>query len=569
MALDGKSRGRQNYWILVALLCLLSVSIRIVIPIRPGFLGLHDDDWMVSNAYWLLNGELVRPWSILAMNKELGYPIFVAFSMFLRISPVLLTHLIFVALALLLTQVMSEFFSKRLNLYLLSALVLNPAIFGLTASRIYRDMLTINLALGLFVIAIHFCKLGTLKLRARRVAVLSIIGFLLSMWLRMTRVDTYWLILVIAIATGPLSITLIRQILKTRKVCIGELGVVVFLAAVCVGQIAAPIVSAQINDERYGVRLADDFFQGEFASLLRTWSSIEGGASSYTPINEEQRSVAYGESTFLKRLEPFIEGDFSSGWRSISCQATDVCDDIAGGYFAHAVRDAYSNVYPESSAGEFQQFMRRANRELIQACSSGRISCGDRGINTQLPSLWELDWAGTVKVAGSFVLSRSLRFNDSLNFDSVGLVDGPNSVAWKSLLSRDLFTKSVNQNGTPSEIRSLLKSIFNLASWTISLTVSVGLLALTSLAFRQRHRLTAWIGLGSVIGVAAHAFVIGIAAQNSMGPLSFGGVWELTYLLQEIPFLVIAGIVGIEMLFFALNQRKLTKQSELVTTGVE
>jgi hypothetical protein len=149
---------------------------------------------MVSNAYWLLNGEFVRPWSILAMNKELGYPIFVAFSMFLRISPVLLTHLIFVALALLLTQVMSEFFSKRLNLYLLSALVLNPAIFGLTASRIYRDMLTINLALGLFVIAIHFCKLGTLKLRARRVAVLSIIGFLLSMWLRMTRVDTYWLI---------------------------------------------------------------------------------------------------------------------------------------------------------------------------------------------------------------------------------------------------------------------------------------------------------------------------------------------------------------------------------------
>ena len=90
--------------------------------------------------------------------------------------------------------------------------------------------------------------------------------------------------------------------------------------------------------------------------------------------------------------------------------------------------------------------------------------------------------------------------------------------------------------------------------------VSFGLIALLILAFPQRHRRAVWIGMGSVIG---------IAAQNSMGPLSFGGVLELAYLLQEILFLVIAGIVGIEMSFFWFNQQRSASHSELGNISVE
>ena len=42
MAIIGRFLGRKNYWPLVIFLRLLSVSVRIVIPIRLGYLDLHD-----------------------------------------------------------------------------------------------------------------------------------------------------------------------------------------------------------------------------------------------------------------------------------------------------------------------------------------------------------------------------------------------------------------------------------------------------------------------------------------------------------------------------------------------
>ena len=553
-------------------ICVASITLRATIPTRALSLGLHDDDWMVSNAYWLVNGEFRRPWTILSMNKELGYPFFLAIARTLQTSPILLAHFIFVFVSWLLVRAMRQQMSTSINLLMLTALVLNPAIFGLTASRIYRDMWTIVLTLSLLILVLNIVNKARGNLRINKLVMVCTLGFILSLWLRMTRVDTYWVLIVIFVPSIPTIFELISRTINHRRIELKavHLGTALLLASISLGQLIAPHVSSEINSRRYGVNLPDDFFVGEFSSLFKTWSAIKATSEvAYTPINQEQRLVAYGQSPLLQRLEPQIEGDFSSGWRSISCQATGVCDDIAGGYFAHAVRDAYAYAYPNSNGMQFQEFMKNANLELRMGCNKGEIPCEEAGLNTQLPSLNEIDWLPTFRTAISFVFNRSLRFNDSIGFEPVGPSDGPHARAWDDFLLSGYGMKHVNQDGTPSWLRSPTKAVFDLLGWICMASVSIGLISVLILFIPQKRRSIAWLGVGCLAGVGVHAFVIAIAAQNSMGPLSFNGVWELTYLLQEIPFLIIGGVIGLELLFNTIRNLPARLNPESRNAGVE
>ena len=100
-------------------------------------------------------------------------------------------------------------------------------------------------------------------------------------------------------------------------------------------------------------------------------------------------------------------------------------------------------------------------------------------------------------------------------------------------------------------------------------SVSIGLISVLILFIPQKRRSIAWLGVGCLAGVGVHAFVIAIAAQNSMGPLSFNGVWELTYLLQEIPFLIIGGVIGLELLFNTIRNLPARLNPESRNAGVE
>jgi len=550
----------------------VSIFLRISIPTRPHYLGLHDDDWMVSNAYWLAKGEFVRPWTILSMNKELGYPIFLVISKLLHIAPVLLAHLSFILVSGLLVHAVKHYVSRGSQTVLLVALILNPAIFGLTASRIYRDMWTIVLALSLLTLVLNLLLNSPNKPRLQKQLLICILGFTLSLWLRMTRVDTYWILIVILIPSVPMIVQLLRTIFNFRRIEFRsvQFGVALLLVSIGLGQLTAPHLSAEINNRRYGVNLSDDFFMGEFATLFKTWSSIKTSSKvAYTPINREQRLVGYGQSPLLRNLEPQIEGNYSSGWLSISCQATLVCDDFAGGYFAHAVRDAYSDVYPRSNGTQFQKFMRDANRELREGCDTAKIQCGAKGLNTQLPSFSEIDWTSTLGTASSFVFNRSLKFNDSVAFEAVGTSEGPNRRAWKDIVGVNYGMQKTDLNGTHSWLRTPIKMVFAWFGWLLTALVSIGLLSLLTLMVTQRRSVITWLGFGCLAGVGIHAFIIAIAAQNSMGPLSFDGVWELTYLLQEIPFLVIGGVVGLDLLFTPISRSQLRIKTESGNVGVE
>lgn len=542
---------RSSSLVLQVLLCITSLFLRIVIPTRPGYLGLHDDDWMVSNANWILHGDFVRQWTILSMNKELGFPLFVAIAMRLSMSPLFLGHLLFVTVCWVLAKTLRPILGRSASIILLSALILNPTVFGLTASRVYRDMLTINLAIGLLIAVLILMNKSAPGMSGPKTLFFCVMGLLLSLLLRMTRVDTYWVLAVVLLPLFPWILENVkeRRDPNWRAQQSGLFKILLVVGAICLGQLAAPRVSAEINSYRYGVRLTDDFFVGEFASMMKTWSSVSVDSNvSFTPISRSQRLAGYRVSETLRRIGPLIEGDFSSGWRSISCQATGVCDDIAGGYLAHAVRDAYAHLFPISSADQFQEFMSKAESELRRACESRDLECGARGINTQLPSLGEIKWIPTFQMAFSFVLDRSLRFNDSVSFEGVGQVDGPNQDAWNQVLTTRDGKELFDRNGTPAWLRSPIENGFDLIGLLLRIAISVGIVSLCGLCIHYRKHPATWLGISCLAGVGLHVLIIAVAAQNSMGPLSFEGVWELTYLLQETPFLVISGVMGLCLL---------------------
>ena len=531
--------------VIVTCIAALSVCLRVLIPMHLLYNGKHDDALMNNMSQNLGFSRL--QWTQLSMIKGIGYPLFLKFSLHIGISPVLLGHCMYLCAGVFLVWQFRLSIHRTIWFMMIAGIAFNPVLFGTTASRIYRDVLTMSVGLAFCGVALITIDAISSRNAARTKITASIFTqVLLAVALFLVRNDAYWIVLFPPI----ISFAVITK--HRRKTTRLEISYFVFGLLLIVGapRVAGEI-NAEINNKQYGVRLADDLTLGHFPDLIKVWSSLKTvDYLKFTPINREQREIAYRVSPTLAKLADVVEGPKSTGWRSISCQATSgvVCDDLAGGLFPFALRDAFEDVYHPIDGVEFQTILKKATNEILLWCMSVTDVCEKQGMNVYLPAIDEIELKSSATYFADYMFTRTLLFRDDIWLNPAPTVDGDSHETvsnWQRLLDRSWGQKSTNKRGTPEYLRSPIRLIlssfgFLLASWSF--------LGIAGIPFGAKRGLgldvVMWKSIAFFSIASLYVLLIAIFGANTFGPMIQESSKQMAYLIQPTPFIIVAAGLG-------------------------
>jgi len=359
---------------LFALLKLWLVSDLTVVAI--GTAG-HDDRLFLNLAVSLLRGEWLGPYNVLTLAKGPFYSMWIA-AVFAAGFPLLIAQQVLYVLATLFFVIaIRPLFRKMLPLAVLYVIVLfNPMTYTWHCLRVVRE--GIYPALSMFVLAGTIAIMLRLKEGRDRYLSISIAtGILLSaFWL--TREEGVWIVPSLLIL---LVWTLVRSI--RQKSYFGPLiacSLPWFVLLLGIG------VVATLNFYHYGI-----FTTVEFKS--RPFLDAYGALARVKPVNwipdvpvpRETRLRLYGLSSAFAELETSLEGEIGRGW------VRKYKDEIPGGWFMWALRDAVGAAGHATSGAKAMAFYQRLADQINSACDEGRIDCFARRSSMFPP--WRADYS--------------------------------------------------------------------------------------------------------------------------------------------------------------------------------
>ena len=386
-----------------------SMVMRVLIP--PSIiLGTSYDDWLqVHLAGNILSGNWLGPWEIRTLIKGPGYPLFLAASNLMGISPVYAVHVLYLVACFFALQFLKRlwptfFQSNYIQFFLYFLLCFNPVVFSSDFSRIYRN--------GLFAVLIFFgtvCGLDAIllakkclnheRMKYKFAGRIFLASFLLGYSI-VTRLDGSLIFPIILFAiifvafiekvnaygvNRPKSGKLIKQ--RNAK----EIAPILKIGAISIFLYFLPTFFIQtMNSSYYGINSVDDYSQGNFAAAMKTWQSIEPRLDDrfYIPVTEFQKEEAFRVSPKARMLEKYVKSEET--WeKQTSCQQNVDCK-TSGPWIVFEVRDAVVSLGLARDAQEFQKFFGDMNSELKSACAAKTISCGFEGLGTGIQPLSEL-----------------------------------------------------------------------------------------------------------------------------------------------------------------------------------
>lgn len=321
----------------------------------------HDDRLFLNLAVNLLRGEWLGTYNVLTLAKGPFYSMWIA-ALFVAGFPLLIAQQVLYILAtLFFVMTIRPLFAKLLPLAILYVVVLfNPMTYTWHCLRVVRE--GIYPALSIFVLAgVIAIMLRVNERRARYLAISIITGFLLSaFWL--TREEGIWIVPSLLVLVIWTLVKSIRQKDTLRPLVACSLPWLVLLLSL--GAVAT------LNFYRYGVFTIVEFkarpFLDAYGALCRIkpvhWIPD-------VPVPRETRLRLYKLSSAFAELEPFLEGEIGRGWiRKYS-------DEIPGGWFMWALRDAVAAAGYGTSGTKAMAFYQRMAEQINGACGEGRIDC--------------------------------------------------------------------------------------------------------------------------------------------------------------------------------------------------
>lgn len=360
-----RSRGHLA-WFAVAIaltaLKLWLVSAQTVSALSP---TPHDDELFLRGADAILAGRWLGAFDENTLVKGPVYALWLALvhasGVRLLVAQALLYAAASAVLAIALRPALPRC-SRRTLLYL--AILFNPVTWADgPATRVLREGIYSSLTLLLLGLAIGAAlRLDTFP---RRSALWATGAGLAGAALSMTREEGVWL-------EPSLGIVLLAGALAARH---RRRRTIAAVLAAAVAYAVPTAVVASLNWAHYGLfetcETRSGYFNAAYGALTRVktdrWNR-------YVPVSREVREKAYAVSPALREIAPHLEGA-ARGWTGFGCKAVGVCDDIAGGWFMWALRQAATraNVYRDGATA--RGWYERAAREIDGACRDGRLEC--------------------------------------------------------------------------------------------------------------------------------------------------------------------------------------------------
>jgi hypothetical protein len=369
--------------IVFALIKLWLIKGQTLIAFGP---AAHDDRLFLSLAENIINGNWLGNYNNLTLAKGCFYPIWIALVFILNIPLLLAQHLLYSFSVLVLIFALRPLINKPTILLLLfGALLFNPVTYDQTTLRVLRE--GIYPSLSLLVIATLIGVLGSFRSKNKIfVAWLLCLGILLSaFWL--TREEGIWIMPMVGLVLLWTAIKLWRSNISDR-LCRCVLLLTPFI--VLSGAILA--ISA-INLNAYGSFTTVEFKNHDFLDAYGALTRVKAEkVIDRVPVTKETRMRIYPLSPAFAELKPFLEGEGGKAWAEVSRQVYPELkgEEIAGGWFMWALRDAVAAAGHCTSAKEAMAFYRRLADEINSACDDGALDSYSK--RSSMMPVWQTEF---------------------------------------------------------------------------------------------------------------------------------------------------------------------------------
>ena len=536
----------------IILSATVSILLRASVPVTLLNGAALDDDLFLRLASNLREGKWLGSFDTMTLAKGPAYPMFIAFTHLIGVPLKVGEQATLLLAALALTGCLWCFGRRPVMATAAFVVIaLEPDSFSAASSRVFRDGWYAALALMLvttFFLAVHLAvRHGARRLPLLVAALSGLIGGLF--WL--CREEGAWILpSLLLIAVVPPCARLLahrteggRPDLRSRRLWARAGGVVAVPAAAGAGALLVIGTVIVVNHQVYGVALVNDTSSGAIARAYADWADVEAGeVRPFVPISSAQRAAVYAVSPAARELQPYLENP-KNHWLKAGCQSLNICDDFAGGWEIWALREAADSAGHFSSEVEAQRYFSRVSRQIIAACSGGRLSCRPR-----LPTSVEpLQHTHPSPLVGSVV--RGLVFITL----SPTVSDPPHATAPVPTALRESFAATVDgvpktQSGADRQVREfegnpVYPCLRALYLCLIPVLVGLGLWGWLGSMITRRGR-----GRGNGLGVLAAALIIGVITRLSVlavfDTTSFSTVTSPGYQMATRLLLLAFGVVG-------------------------
>lgn len=346
-------------------------------PLFAFSIAVHDDLLFITHAESILKGQWLGDYNNLTLAKGVFYPIWIVITFLLGIPLLFSQHLLYILACLLFIKAIKPLVSSQWFLLLAFAFLLfNPITYSYDPfTRVIREglyvpltLLVISSTLGLFI-----------RRHSKEKPLLWIVmtGISLStFWL--TREEGVWILPLFVLLYGYYIWELLLEKKNSNKEIFRKLSIqitpFIFLG------ISILFLSA-INYFHYGifttVETNSKGFKSAYGALTRvehkTWRAD-------VPVPKSTREEIYKVSPTFQKLEPYLEGNIGIAWRNNSNS-----DEIRGGWFMWALRDAVAEAGYYKSAKETEDFYMRLANEINSLCEQELLKCPVRKRTTMQP----------------------------------------------------------------------------------------------------------------------------------------------------------------------------------------
>jgi hypothetical protein len=373
-------RGKAAFFGLAAVKLWLAGG-PVITAIGP---AMHDDLLFVKLGKSLSSFSWLGPYDHLTLIKGPFYPLWIAVTFLLGIPLPTAQHLLYIAACAVFIIAVRPVVSGQGTLFLLWAVLLfNPmscAIMATVEREGIYPALTVLVAAGAVGILARYER------PPKDLAPWSkCLGFsFAAFWL--TREEGIWMIPTVLLIVGFAAVG-VRRI---RPENIRRYLFHMCVAPFCIWLAAVGVV-AGINKIAYGLFTTVEFRSSDFLAAYGALTRVKHSRwDPYYPVPRETRRRIYKISPAFAELSPSLEGFIGAAWISSSCAASP-CDDIGGGGFMWALRDAVKVAGYHTSAGAAADYYRRLSEEVNLACADRRIECGPERASMMPP--WRGEYA--------------------------------------------------------------------------------------------------------------------------------------------------------------------------------
>lgn len=359
-------------WLVVGLIVLVKLWLVSGQAISAREAAVHDDRLFLNLAQFILDGKWLGPYDQFTLIKGPFYSLWIAFSFIAGIPLLLSQHLLYIAACLVFCFAIHPLLSKPIYfLGLFGILVFNPMTYtDETMTRVIRD--GIYPALTLLVFS---CAAAILVRQGRESKIpwswpagLGI--FMAAFWL--TREEGIWLIPALVIMV---IFSIYSSWKSTPKPRYWHKPFTMWGASIAIFIVFVSLVSL-LNFKLYGVYAKTEFDAKPFKSAYGALARVKPDQTlTKVPVSQQTRVQIYKVSPTFSELEPFLEGELGQLWAELGEKDETNQEEILGGWFMWALRDAVSAAGYYSSGKFPAEYYNRLNREIDQACTEQKLDC--------------------------------------------------------------------------------------------------------------------------------------------------------------------------------------------------